>query len=245
MPDATTRGTGRLKLRPRESEAPDPERLVARAQKLLAGRANVDALQQEIADYVIPAQGRHQRACGVADGPGRGRRADRARVGLDGDSRQRAPGRAHPGRLDEPVDPVVFAQDAERAGEPPLPRAHVARRRRGAPVSGPPAIELQRRDRRGLPRPRGLRDRRHADRIPSGRGHVGLHVSWHGARHLLRRRERARRGRHRLSLPRDDGAPGRAAVHARCRARELALGAGHDAGYRAAGAARDPAPARR
>lgn len=40
--------------RPRESEAPDPEVLVARYQKLLSLRANVDTVQQEIADYVIP-----------------------------------------------------------------------------------------------------------------------------------------------------------------------------------------------
>jgi len=41
-------GTGR------ESEAPDPERLVARYQALKSARANVDTVYQEIADYVIP-----------------------------------------------------------------------------------------------------------------------------------------------------------------------------------------------
>ena len=54
MPDATTRGTGRLKLRPRESEAPDVDQILRRWQALLARRANVDQMQQELADYIIP-----------------------------------------------------------------------------------------------------------------------------------------------------------------------------------------------
>lgn len=41
-------------LRPRESQAPDAERIVKRAAALLARRANVDTLQQELADYIIP-----------------------------------------------------------------------------------------------------------------------------------------------------------------------------------------------
>jgi head-to-tail connecting protein len=44
----------RYRLRPRESQAPDPERIVKRAQALLTKRANVDNLQQELADYFIP-----------------------------------------------------------------------------------------------------------------------------------------------------------------------------------------------
>ena len=41
-------------LRPRESDAPNPERICKRAAVLLAKRANVDTLQQELADYIIP-----------------------------------------------------------------------------------------------------------------------------------------------------------------------------------------------
>lgn len=41
-------------LRPRESEAPNPERICKRAATLLAKRSNVDTLQQELADYIIP-----------------------------------------------------------------------------------------------------------------------------------------------------------------------------------------------
>jgi hypothetical protein len=59
MPEATTeqpplkrrRGPA---FRPRESQAPDPERIVKRAAALLARRVNVDNLQQELADYIIP-----------------------------------------------------------------------------------------------------------------------------------------------------------------------------------------------
>jgi hypothetical protein len=53
MPDAVKGGPDGY-LRPRESEAPNVELLLARAQKLRTQRAQVDALQQEIADYVIP-----------------------------------------------------------------------------------------------------------------------------------------------------------------------------------------------
>ena len=41
-------------LRPRESDAPNPERICKRAAVLLAKRVNVDTLQQELADYIIP-----------------------------------------------------------------------------------------------------------------------------------------------------------------------------------------------
>jgi Bacteriophage head to tail connecting protein len=51
MPDEVFTPGGR---RPRESEAPNPEQLVARWQKLKSQRANVDTVYQEIADYVIP-----------------------------------------------------------------------------------------------------------------------------------------------------------------------------------------------
>jgi hypothetical protein len=54
MADATTRGTGRYRLRPRESEAPDAEQILRRWQTLRSRRANVDEVQQELADYIIP-----------------------------------------------------------------------------------------------------------------------------------------------------------------------------------------------
>src|SRR4029450_9444592 len=44
----------RKALRPRGSEAPDAERIVKRAQALENKRKNVDSLQQELADYIIP-----------------------------------------------------------------------------------------------------------------------------------------------------------------------------------------------
>lgn len=43
-----------MSLRPRESQAPDAERICKRAEALLRKRANVDNLQQELADYIIP-----------------------------------------------------------------------------------------------------------------------------------------------------------------------------------------------
>lgn len=54
---SATTPTGRRRrgaLRPRESDAPDAERICRRAAKLLSKRTNVDNLQQELADYIIP-----------------------------------------------------------------------------------------------------------------------------------------------------------------------------------------------
>lgn len=50
-PARTSRGRS---LRPRESTAPDPERIVKRANALETKRKNVDNLQQELADFIIP-----------------------------------------------------------------------------------------------------------------------------------------------------------------------------------------------
>jgi hypothetical protein len=54
MADATTTAPSPPPGTGRESEPPDIELILARAKRLLAQRAPVDALQQEIADYVIP-----------------------------------------------------------------------------------------------------------------------------------------------------------------------------------------------
>jgi hypothetical protein len=58
MADTTTetkpKRTRGMSLRPRESDAPNPERICKRAEALLRKRANVDNLQQELADYIIP-----------------------------------------------------------------------------------------------------------------------------------------------------------------------------------------------
>lgn len=49
-----TRKRGTRALRPRESDAPSAERICKRAAALLVKRTNVDNLQQELADYIIP-----------------------------------------------------------------------------------------------------------------------------------------------------------------------------------------------
>lgn len=50
----STRKASRRALRPRESQAPDAERICKRAAAMLTKRANVDNLQQELADFIIP-----------------------------------------------------------------------------------------------------------------------------------------------------------------------------------------------
>ncbi len=50
----STRKAARRAMRPRESTAPDAERICKRAAALLQKRVNVDNLQQELADYIIP-----------------------------------------------------------------------------------------------------------------------------------------------------------------------------------------------
>lgn len=50
----STRKANRRALRPRESQAPDAERICKRAAMLLHKRKNVDNLQQELADFIIP-----------------------------------------------------------------------------------------------------------------------------------------------------------------------------------------------
>jgi len=52
-PERTRKIKGRS-LRPRESQAPDAERICKRAEALLRKRKNVDNLQQELADFIIP-----------------------------------------------------------------------------------------------------------------------------------------------------------------------------------------------
>lgn len=56
MADSTKTVTRRAgaRLRPRESQAPDPERICKRADALIARRVNVDNLYQECADYYLP-----------------------------------------------------------------------------------------------------------------------------------------------------------------------------------------------
>jgi hypothetical protein len=50
----STRKAARRALRPRESQAPDADRICRRAEALLRKRKNVDNLQQELADFIIP-----------------------------------------------------------------------------------------------------------------------------------------------------------------------------------------------